>query len=533
MNKRENQSEQKLRGGYYTPDIITTFLANWVVRKNNNLKILEPSAGNGKFVERFIGDSNVNLTAIELLTEEAKKIEAKINGVSNIRVINDDFYKYYNEAKELGMKFDTIIGNPPYIRYQYLTEEQRVIQSKILVENGLKSNKLINSWVSFTVACIDLLVDGGEIAFVIPSDILQVSYARGLRKYLFEQLKELTIITFDEIVFDDIQQDVILLVGKKKESYRTSKHKLRVANLRNALCLSQEIFNLKGVEYIEYDSDKWSKFYLDEKDRIFYETTFMNKTESFSTYAKGFVGVTTGNNDYLLLKNSEVKKYSLEKYVIPVLAKSSDINGVMYERTDFNINKLNEKKVWLLDTKGKKISESAQSYIKKGELSEQNKGYKLSLRERWYDVPSIWIPQLFLLRRIGAIPKIVENKIGATSTDTFHRVELNNPASINRFIVLMHSSVTLLTFELEGRRFGGGALEILPGDLQNLRLPLVDGVVDFDFIAYELNEKLKSGINYFEVVKWIDTSIMSALKFNKREMIKINQLWTKLNNKRY
>ncbi len=97
----------------------------------------------------------------------------------------------------------------------------------------------------------------------------------------------------------------------------------------------------------------------------------------------------------------------------------------------------------------------------------------------------------------------------------------------------MHSSVALLTFELEGRRFGGGALEILPGDLPNLRLPIIKDVVDFDKIAYELNEKLKFENEYFEIIKWVDDTLSDAMKFNKKEINKIHKLWVKLNTKRY
>ena len=41
----------------------------------------------------------------------------------------------------------------------------------------MKSNKLINSWVFFLVACIELLEKNGTIAFVIPAEIMQVAYA--------------------------------------------------------------------------------------------------------------------------------------------------------------------------------------------------------------------------------------------------------------------------------------------------------------------------------------------------------------------
>ena len=97
-------------------------------------------------------------------------------------------------------KYDLILGNPPYIRYQYLTEKQRQIQAEILSSHGMKPNKLINAWVAFLVASIQLLSETGTIAFVIPAEILQVAYAEELRLFLSTHLSKITLITFEDLV---------------------------------------------------------------------------------------------------------------------------------------------------------------------------------------------------------------------------------------------------------------------------------------------------------------------------------------------
>ena len=38
-------------------------------------------------------------------------------------------------------------------------------------------------------------------------------------------------------------------------------------------------------------------------------------------------------------------------------------------------------------------------YIELGERNEENKGYKCSIRDRWYIVPSVWIPDAFLSQK--------------------------------------------------------------------------------------------------------------------------------------
>ena len=53
-------SEEKLRGGFYTPNIIAKFILRWAVNGNKNYDILEPSCGDGVFLEEI---KNYNIMA--------------------------------------------------------------------------------------------------------------------------------------------------------------------------------------------------------------------------------------------------------------------------------------------------------------------------------------------------------------------------------------------------------------------------------------------------------------------------------------
>lgn len=123
----------------------------------------------------------MHVTAVELLDEEVNKARKKVENDSRFSVIQGDFYEYYIQSNDV--KYDAIVGNPPYIRYQFLTEEQRLEQSDILINNGMKPNKLTNAWMAFTIASIEMLKENGRIGFVLPTDLLQVSYAKQLRYF--------------------------------------------------------------------------------------------------------------------------------------------------------------------------------------------------------------------------------------------------------------------------------------------------------------------------------------------------------------
>lgn len=540
MNDKNKQTSQKLRGGYYTPIEIAEFLTAWAIESEKFQTVLEPSAGDGVFIESLKQlNSNIDVTAIEILEEEASKISGKIVGLSNFNVKNLDFYDFYEEFRNKKLNedtegYDVVLGNPPYIRYQYLTKEQRDFQSDILKNNGVKPNKLINAWMAFTIAAVEMVKEQGKIAFIVPTDLLQVSYAKQLREFLFDNLSSLTVVTFDDLVFDEIQQDVVLLLGEKGKStlIKEKIHDLRVINLKDSEDLKDEVFNVPFDQYASYGSEKWTKFYLSRKERNFYENEFPKHMKNFNDFAKGEIGVTTGNNDFFVVNDTTIENYKLRKYARPLLGRSVEIKGVFYEENDLKSNVVAAQKVWLLDFNGEKLSTHAQKYIDYGVQNGDNIGYKLSLRKRWYDVPSIWIPEAFLLRRIGAFPRIVKNEIQATSTDTFHRIKFHENVNISKFLFLMYSSPTLLTFELEGRVFGGGALEILPGDLVNVKLPIVDDLLDYDQLIKELDDKFRRGISIFNVSSWVNEQIKSHTTFSSIQLDKTFMMWQNLNKRR-
>ena len=181
MKLIENASKEKLRGGFYTPKPIASFILKWAFNGSTKNDILEPSCGDGVFLEEIKdrGYQYNSLTAVELDEVEAQKSE-DINLVKT-NIVNTDFHKFCINTKQ---KFDLVVGNPPYIRYQYFNENEQKAAEEIFKKANLPYSKLTNAWVSFVVGSSLLLKDQGKIGFVLPAEILQVSYAKPLREFL-------------------------------------------------------------------------------------------------------------------------------------------------------------------------------------------------------------------------------------------------------------------------------------------------------------------------------------------------------------
>jgi len=527
MNLQTEQTEQKLRGGYYTPQPIASYLWEWL-QLNKPVSILEPAAGNGALINAINGSWKMQVTATELYAEEASQITKPANNIA-VNVIIDDYYNW--EHLHQNIKFDAILSNPPYIRYQYLSAKQRDVQSRILQNAGLKSSKLINSWAAFVVSNIEHLKDKSRISLVIPTDILQVGYAVQIRKYLAESLSKFYVITFGDSMFPNTQQDYLLILGEKKASKETKtefKH-ITAPNMTN-------IPNWDDVETINMPSlsaKKWTELLVNEPDRKFLHSTF-NETISFTNVAKTEVGITTGNNKLFSLSKSKVDELNAQDFVLPLLGKSSSTSGLVFNKNELEDLNKSGKNNWLLTLNSDNdmnLPIKLKTYLKQAEKKHLTNGYKLSIREKWWRIPSVWVPDAFLLRRMGKMPKLILNSVHGVSTDTFHRISFHEDVNPLIIVLAFYSSITRISLELAGRTFGGGALEILPGDMQAVKLPninyqtpltLDDSKIQHIFSLFNHN-------NDSELTKYVDQLLINQygaqFDFKRTESI-LNRLLT-------
>lgn len=557
MKLKQDVSEEKLNGRYFTPQQIADFITKWVMTQNRPVtSILEPSVGNGVFIRSVLNSSLMSKTTrfLALEVDETVSKEAALcgNNIAWVRgwnkdkqnlmtVINDDFYEAYKNGLSQ-QRFDAVLGNPPYIRYQYLDESQRSEQSDILIKNGMKSNKLINAWVSFTVACVSCMSQDSKIGFVIPAELLQVKYSEGLRRFLTGHLNKITVVTFQNLIFEGIEQEVVLLLGEKISE--STEHDIRIIQFDDLKQL--ERFDIDDYEFFTADvkSSKWTKYFLDDAELEQVQLAEQDaRFVRFSNIAKCEVGITTGNNEYFCVDDSKVRKYQLQGFCKPLIARSVNIQGAEFTYEDWRKNIDDGARTYLLDLTPFDIDEfnaGVKNYIEFGEKEEYNSTYKCQIRDEWYKVPSVWIPDAFFLRRNYLYPKFMLNTeaVKAVSTDTMHRVRFQKKEYKMRAVVGYYTSIGLLFSELEGRSYGGGVLEILPGEVGKILLPNIFGknIITDEEIAnlFKIIDKhIRNNTDIIDLLKIMDAKILiDKLHFTKRQVELFRSAWITLRNRR-
>jgi adenine-specific DNA-methyltransferase len=158
---------KKSRGQFFTTknrvlDVLISLI------KNDGF-ILEPSAGEGHIINAIENKINKNVVGVEL---DSDKVNSKICN-SQIQVSN--FFSFIHNCGT----YDTIIGNPPFVKLKNVEKETINLLPEKIPGNG-------NLYYYFIKYCVSILEKNGELIFIVPKEWLYNVSAQFLRDFLSE-----------------------------------------------------------------------------------------------------------------------------------------------------------------------------------------------------------------------------------------------------------------------------------------------------------------------------------------------------------
>lgn len=141
-------------GQVFTPDAVVQAM---LALRQNRGRVLEPSCGDGAFLRHLPG-----AIGIEFDTAHCPP-----------GALNQDFFAYPETER-----FDTIVGNPPYVRFQDIpAATRRLLQAEHFDGRS-------NLYLFFIEKCLRHLAPGGELIFITPRDFLKVTSAVKLNRLM-------------------------------------------------------------------------------------------------------------------------------------------------------------------------------------------------------------------------------------------------------------------------------------------------------------------------------------------------------------
>jgi adenine-specific DNA methylase len=518
-------SAEKLRGGYYTPDAVARFLASWVGEAGPRL--LEPSCGDGAILARLAELP----TADEVVGIELNEVEAHraARRSPRARVVPSDLFTWFDQSQ--CSAWDGIAGNPPFIRFQNWTDEYRDRAFDLMRSAGLRPTRLTNAWVPFTVASALALRPGGRLGLVLPAELLQVTYAAELRAFLVDAFAELTAVAFRTLLFDGVLQEVVLLLGVRGAGPAA----IRIVEVDDAASLPSPPSKVTAVPHapaLLHDREKWTRYLLPPEE---IDTLRRIRSESglqaLVQLAEVDVGIVTGRNAFFVLTPEQSTDLQVRDYCRPLVSKSAHLRGVVVSVRDLDsLRQENARCELLTVSEADKLSRPLRAYIAAGEGAEIHRGYKCSIRRKWWVVPSVWTPDAFLLRQIYDHPRIVANDAAVTSTDTIHRVRVKAGIDPKQLAAASVNSVTFAFAEVLGRSYGGGVLELEPREAEELPFP--DPSLLAADVGVRVDGLMREG-RLLDALDLVDGELLVAgLGMKRADVAHLRSVWERLRDRR-
>ena len=272
----------------------------------SNTDVCDVAVGEGVFLKNLeILNKKINLYGYEK-DKELKKI--LINTLSKNTLEN---IKYENFIS-CNTNFDSIIGNPPYIRHHRLhLSEKKKLRKMVFEICGFNIDQRAGLHIYMFIKALSLLKQNGKLCFIVSSDIVEGKFSKLLWNWVFKNFNLEAIINFDDnaVPFKGVDTNAIVLCIKKSVQSNLVKW-IRIKEINE-----KEIFKLFCNEF-KISTD--SIFTKDVNYKELASANFTNlpakidgyKLSNFCNIKRGLV---TGDNNFFLFDTDKIKRNSIPK----------------------------------------------------------------------------------------------------------------------------------------------------------------------------------------------------------------------------
>jgi adenine-specific DNA-methyltransferase len=479
-------SHRKKFAQFFTPELISDYMANWVVgNKTAIMHVLEPAFGLGIFSKSLLKITNkAKITGYDadnyILSFAKANFSALCDKVSlqNANYLTHDWDSTY----------DAIICNPPYLKFH--DYDNNLLVQTVNAKLGVNLKKFTNIYSLFLMKSLSQLKPGGRCAYIVPSEFLNADYGVEVKRYLLSLNIQMhfIIVDFEQNVFDGAITTACIILCENIQSDGF----VRFSTVNNIEKLNDALSSCIVVDQQAMQCEaKWKTYYGTNNSTKYKHLT------NFSNYAKVSRGIATGSNKFFSLTLNKAKDLNIpEDALLKCVCHCTDINKSIFTETDFNHLSKSNKAMYLFKGLGNETNENVLEYIRYGENEGVNNKYLCEKRNPWYSlekrIPApIWVS---VFNRGGL--KFVRNEANVSNLTTFHCMYVTEMfVDIDVFFSYLLTDTAYQIFIDNSRQYGNGLVKFEPNDLNNAK------VVNFDMLSNNNISDIKSLYHQYKITE--------------------------------
>jgi tRNA1(Val) A37 N6-methylase TrmN6 len=339
-------NDRKLNGAFFTPTYIVDYIIDEIKPKENDRNI-DPSSGCGAFliglaeyyhkhykksVKQTVKENIFGADILSYNIERAKRL-LSIYALQYGEILEEmDFNLYQRDSLRYQWieKYDNVIGNPPYVKFQDLSDENReyLVRHWKTIEKGT-----FNLYFAFFELGYELLKENGQLGYITPNNYFTSLAGETLRAFLINKKCLSKIIDFNSNKVFDVQTYTAISFLRKSKSDFILYDRIPDTHTPEEF-LSNVRYSENAVS--ELNIKKWRLLKSDEKKNIkAIENVGMPIRQMFDICVgiatlKDEVFFVDGNNlngEFISKTGRNGKRYKIEKEITRSVYKISDFKS--------------------------------------------------------------------------------------------------------------------------------------------------------------------------------------------------------------
>ncbi|MBC7932183.1 MAG: N-6 DNA methylase [Rubrivivax sp.] len=465
------------KGQFWTPDWVAEAMISYAVGGGSH-HVFDPAVGAGAFfraAKNVASESGSYLKLLGTEIDDGALQEARRNGLSSddlSRVQVGDFV-----LRPPQEKFDAIVGNPPYIRHHRLPAHVKVELKRFaagLVGTPLDGRAGLH--VYFLLRALQLLSDGGRLAFIVPADTCEGVFSTILWKWVTREYRLDAVVTFapEASPFPGVDTNpVIFFISNARPA----------SEFWWARCYEPETAQLKMWVASGF-KDGGATLGVFRRGLAEGLATGLSRSPVevksdgpvLSDYARVMRGVATGANEFFFLTVRRATELRISsEFLLPAVGRTRDVPGEEVSLETIEALEEKGKPTLLFSPDGRPLDlfpKPVRDYLKQGEAVGVHLKTLIATRRPWHKMETRPAPP-FLFAYLGRrSARFIRNLAGVVPLTGFLCVY---PHSRDRLLIeklwtVLRHPETIANLSLVGKSYGSGAIKVEPRALERLQL---------------------------------------------------------------